>query len=821
MKCRFLSVFLAILMVVCMLCGCASKTDEQQERLEQERLEQERLEQERLEHEMYLQEMLEQEEMFEQEMAEKMGYDYVPEDNPPAFLEDTSGLECLDLIPSIDRNSIKSAAGNLVYFTANMPDGSTLRFEGKNIEITEDTIVFNPSAYLCALDSIGQLHGWDVQYVWPNGENDYQYLCSGYAYTFNDSVRSVASADELHKDDIHQVAGSGVEWDGPSMDQLYLPNFPYISTYDWVACEAKELLFYYDPSVKTTQVKKLWLDTDFYPFYVEGEAYDASREQMADSENGLFTFYLNVLPDSDYLKSTYGDIYRIAFLDKGFFTVGDLKDASGNVLDKATAKMSIGCTLDVTVGDRTFAVELPVVAMSDGEGVENNHARIPGVYPDATGAMKTLVIPLTWADQQDKADVQTVYPMVGRVMDEGGNITDYSDYTDGKTSLSEYYDAASYGKLEITSFVTDIYCIKSALYSEHRDGLQLRYYEANDVLEQLYLSHPDMDWSQFDRDGNGYYDSVVFIGLGDMDLDYYSTISFGGAYNNSFTNGTDHAGRADLPRINNFTYVCLELLEEDYNTLHHEFAHGLGLIDYYDVTYSGIDAVGSFDMQSGSIGDWNCYSKISVGWIDPMVVEGLASGESVEYTIGSSALQGDAIVIPAAGKQYNGPFGEYLMIDLFTDDGVNGYDAADAADIGADLTDAAGVRISHVNAQMEVHPETKTSAIAGMDPTPISYDVLTPHYVNSYNEAGKYHIEVIQAGGKNTLTVKSETNNHRFLTKQDLFYAGDRFTMAGYNAFFADGRMDDGSEFGYEIEIVSIEKNADGEDQATVRITRQ
>ena len=169
LKRKILSIFLAVLMVTCMLWGCASKTDEQkQQMLEQQMLEQQMLEQERLE-----QERLEQERL-EQEMAEKLGYDYVPEDHPPAFLEDTSGLECLDLIPSIDRSSIQSAAGNLVYFTANMPDGSTLRFEGKNIEITEDTIVFYPSAYLCALDSIGQLHGWDVQYVWPNGENDYQ-----------------------------------------------------------------------------------------------------------------------------------------------------------------------------------------------------------------------------------------------------------------------------------------------------------------------------------------------------------------------------------------------------------------------------------------------------------------------------------------------------------------------------------------------------------------------------------------------------------------------------------------------------------------------
>ena len=60
----------------------------------------------------------------------------------------------------------------------------------------------------------------------------------------------------------------------------------------------------------------------------------------------------------------------------------------------------------------------------------------------------------------------------------------------------------------------------------------------------------------------------------------------------------------------------------------------------------------------------------------------------------------------------------------------------------------------------------------------------------------------------------------KVLTLNDLFYAGDSFSMESHGAFFADGRMDDGSEFGYIIEIVDIYE-AEGETFATVRITRQ
>ena len=215
-------------------------------------------------------------------------------------------------------------------------------------------------------------------------------------------------------------------------------------------------------------------------------------------------------------------------------------------------------------------------------------------------------------------------------------------------------------------------------------------------------------------------------------------------------------------------------------------------------------------MQSGSYGDWNAYSKLAVGWMDPQIVEGLASGEFVEYTIGSSALTDDVIIIPAAGSEYDGPFSEYVMIDLFTDDGVNEYDA-DAMG----LANAAGVRISHVNANMEKRTNTIDSVVNPGESA--EYTIGTIHIPNSYNESGHYNIEVIQAGGDNTFTDLANLNPQ--LTKEDLFYAGATFTVDDYDEFFNDGLMDDGSAFGYTVEVVSIGTDASGVHTATIRIT--
>lgn len=55
----------------------------------------------------------------------------------------------------------------------------------------------------------------------------------------------------------------------------------------------------------------------------------------------------------------------------------------------------------------------------------------------------------------------------------------------------------------------------------------------------------------------------------------------------------------------------------------------------------------------------------------------------------------------------------------------------------------------------------------------------------------------------------------------DLFYEGDTFTVEDYDEFFYNGLMDDGSVFGYTVQIVSIGNDANGIPTATIRITAQ
>jgi len=727
-----------------------------------------------------------------------------------------SQYEAFDIIQNMDTDSIETE-GEITRFSSTMEDGTVIRFEGKNITVGNGTIEFTPDSTLFSLDAVGTIGAYQA-HISENldPENTFDF---GGAYTFSSST-SVSGLDELIPMDPQGAHAFFCEQEGGERFRLdtLKPNFVNIcsSSYSPSNYTVDQLTVYCDPAQKTTAIRDIALNTEFYPAYITGEQYDANRETLANLDAAQLTFYLIVVPDhpdanEEHFKSVW-------FVEEPLYTVGDLKDAEGNILDKATATVQPGTTLEVTVGDYTFDVDIPVVERYTGAQTMND--LVPYAFPAASGEFNTLVVPVIWADQTHMATDETLRLFregLGRMEDQNGNVTDYSVTTDEKLSLSEYYDTASYGRMNIVSFMTDWYYSKENFADICLNSPTDAY--ANDILDWVKKTYPDMDWAKYDKDANGYVDSMIILNAGVMDnTDEIYIISYSGAIHYRHSYVGDYAGTQDDPRINTYVTVGYEWLQDDYSTLIHEFAHTLGLIDYYDVSYSGIDAVGTFDMQSGSYGDWNTYSKYAVGWIDdPYVVQGLESGESIEYTIGSSALTDDVIIIPAAGAVFDGPFSEYIMIDLFSDDGNNAYYTN--RDF-FELAGAAGVRISHVNASMEKRTLEAVSQINKKD-KPVSYDIGTIHYPNSYSADGfgRYNIEVIQNGGDNTFT--DILNLRTLLSPKDLFYAGDTFSVEDYTEFFYLGRMDDGSDFGYTVEIVSVDKDADGNPTATIRITAQ
>lgn len=762
------------------------------------------------------------EEYYEEENCEENYYDYadlgeelieISEADVQVMPENDAIYS--DIVAGIDFAGV-STDGDATFFSSTMSDGTVVRFEGYRISISEDGISMEPGATITSLDSVGKIY----EYAASVKDKDdpiisRQWLTDCYGYTFSLEKSSVERASDVFTYRIGTMQAP--YWDpemGYTTVACYEPNFVRFEADagNEVPVTLTSLNIGYNPNDKVTGIVEAVLDAYRYGYYMDGYAYDIDREDMADESQGQYDFYLMLRTETAEETGLETNDNWLMFLPNTFYEVGDLKDADGHVLDKETARVYEGYTLDITIGDYALTLDLPMAELY--EGAQTMKDARPYSTMTSTGEQNVLVVPIVWADQTELATDELYVQFrkqIGRLIDEQGNpIGDFSDPDDEDFSLTEYFEIASYGQLDLSSFMTDWYFIDKT-FGDDYEYIFPEVEFADEVLEWVKTAYPDTDWSQFDQDGDGCVDAFVLLSVGLTKNEGYMPASFGGAVHSTGNMYGKLGGTQEDPMANSFLTVnCFLMSDGDTNTLIHEFSHNFGLNDYYDTEYSGIDAVGRYDMQSSNVGDWNAYSKLAVGWMQPQVVTGLESGESVEMTIGSSALVGDVIVLPAAGTEYEGPFSEYVMIDLFSDDGVNAYDAAEYA-----LGGVTGVRISHVNAYLRAASESD-SVQQGYIET--NGNIIGEELQNnSYNADGIYNVEVIQSSGINTFTELD--NLISTLSANDFFYAGDTFSAEDYGEFFCQGLMDNGLPLGYTVEILSIDTDADGNPSATIRIT--
>lgn len=407
------------------------------------------------------------------------------------------------------------------------------------------------------------------------------------------------------------------------------------------------------------------------------------------------------------------------------------------------------------------------------------------------GNNKILVLPIVWKGQTNKA-TNANKEIIRKAYFGTKEETKWN-------SLKTYYQETSYGLYDVDGYIapwyTSSYTIADTISQGESASINYSLEVAEAALSYFKSNNPSFDFSQYDSDSDGYLDAVHFVNTCTQDSDYYSTWG----WQTSLYSNYSYAN-VSSPNLNCMAWFNIDFLTDldgycaipsggvNARVITHEHGHIIGLSDYYDYGYTGIDAVGSWDMQSHNTGDWNPFSKFSAGWLKPYVVDGTST--SFNISIKSSALEGDAIVVPASGS-YNGtPFDEYLLIDFYTAEGLNESDAAtlnksySVYNLGLDKS---GIRIYHVDAR------TTSSSIESLN------------YDNDYKSAGgPYLLQLLQAGKKNTFTMKGDNYRH-FRTSDDLFIQESNFNMTDYSSFFYNnGMFDKGGKIGYSITVSSI-----------------
>lgn len=344
----------------------------------------------------------------------------------------------------------------------------------------------------------------------------------------------------------------------------------------------------------------------------------------------------------------------------------------------------------------------------------------------STGEQKILVLPVCFEDytlEKLALDETEVVANIEKAMFAQSEET-------GWESVSSYYSKSSYGKLNITGVVGDVFVLDKTLKevayltSTKIDSYDPTYYVVESALDHFKSTYTG-DIKSFDNDKDGYIDAVWLIYLNP----YYSD-SFSSYYlktDSSFASATyqdkassllwaytywNYQSKADLSSPTSFSYswASYQFLFDggyekegvdlvDAHTFIHETGHLFGLDDYYNYDYGVEDRTsptGAIDMMDNNVGDHNAYSKYLLNWIAPKLIK-----ESGTFHLDSFTETGDSLLLPLNIGTYNdSPFDRYLLFEYYTPTGLNALDSRNAYDNGILMPNESGMRIYYVDARL-------------------------------------------------------------------------------------------------------------------------
>lgn len=349
----------------------------------------------------------------------------------------------------------------------------------------------------------------------------------------------------------------------------------------------------------------------------------------------------------------------------------------------------------------------------------------------------------------------------------------------GWESLYSYYYKTSYGKLNISGTVTDVFNTgKKSSYYENiysNDPNSAPEYEI--IKAALEFFDGSIDYNDYDADGDGYIDALYIIYTAPVD---YENADYWWAFTYEYFTETEE--KYDGVEADFYTFLGYEFFDEtlmdnttkisiNTETIIHESGHILGITDYYDYDADNGPAggIGGGDMMDANVGDNNPFTKMLLGWAAPTLVQ-----DSAEITLSSFGKTGECIIL---AKDWNGSvFGEYYVIDYYTPDGLNELEKGNVGLFSVD-----GIRIYHVDATLKNSSSEE-------------YDGIWDIY--SYDNSSTAHklLSLVQANGRNNI----ETNND-YSSNKDLFTSGS--VISGLKWY-------DGTSVDFTVTVSSISNGA-------------
>ena len=271
--------------------------------------------------------------------------------------------------------------------------------------------------------------------------------------------------------------------------------------------------------------------------------------------------------------------------------------------------------------------------------------KIGGDHDPYIGMKKGLVILVTYPNKQFYGlDTPAFFKRVMNTRHLAENGTSYTRRIGFKGSVKDYFSDQSNGLFELDFDVVGPYQLSHeyAYYGAHTADGKNDSRVGTMIYEALTLADPDVDYRDYDWDGDGEVEQVyvMYAGLGeaaggDEDTVWPHEHTLMASYGNPYFSKED--GNVKLN-----TYACGSELSkfgrlqntervDGIGTICHEFSHCLGLPDMYDthndrngffgMGYWDLMCAGSYNGESLVPPNFSAYEKIYSGWVTPIVLD--------------------------------------------------------------------------------------------------------------------------------------------------------------------------------------------------------
>lgn len=351
-------------------------------------------------------------------------------------------------------------------------------------------------------------------------------------------------------------------------------------------------------------------------------------------------------------------------------------------------------------------------------------------------------------------------------------------------SVASYYNQSSYGHLRIKGEVLDWFAISQSASEAYKEGKNSPENYSDKIARAVVDSLSDEIFSKYSKNNEGVLDGLYII------YDYPYQLDKKNNEDSLFWAYTYHCkNNSGKRKISAYSWSSFDFVGEsalnrhvvDATTYIHETGHLFGLLDYYNKgALSYYQPMGFMDMMDYNLGDHSPFSKYSLNWTSPYILD-MKGKEKGDITIRDFSSTGDFILIP--NKKYNGTaFDRYLLVSFFTPTGLNdlsnfpSYEYTDSKGEKGIFTypNQYGVLLYEVNAKLGYY---KSSAIRSYSPskfvdeTPDAGDyVINYYYDNELNSASDKPIcHLLESSGENSFIYGKSASN------STLFHYGDSF----------------------------------------------